>query len=84
MAASGFYLAVKGSHPNAKNLIATERYDSCLHFLNKNNAVIKKVDKLKVAQKVIKTAPNYEILNLGKNVEDLIEFIRAANEIPEF
>jgi AAA ATPase domain len=72
-------VAVKSVHPAAIRLARTGQFDHALHFI-KGRATQKDVDKVKVAHEVVKQPANLEVLDLKKQVNGLVEFIRKANQ----
>ena len=72
--------AVKSVYPKAKKLASTGQYAHCYYFFEKNSATRKtKVDKIKIAKKVIKFDATLSVLDLKKNIRKLSEFIRQSN-----
>lgn len=72
--------AVKKVHPNVKEIMKGQ-FDNCVKELSTING--KKpfdADKVKVALEVVNHPPNFNILDLNEKMEQVIEFIRQANQ----
>jgi len=76
--------AVKLAHPTIYNSSAAgSRFDHALHFYRKpedgRRRAEKDVDKIKVAKFVSEQEPDLSVLDLAKQMDGLVKFIREAN-----
>jgi hypothetical protein len=75
--------AVKEVHKNAVRLAKTGQFDHCLFYKKNTGRVVEKVDKVKIAHEVVKSAADLDVLDLRKMVSQLIRFIRSANDFAD-
>jgi predicted ATP-dependent endonuclease of OLD family len=80
--------AVTTVHPNVQKLIHKEQYDNCLKIYKdvkgKTKDTSKKeggrLDKVKIAQEIVKQPANLDILDLREKVEHIVKFIEQSND----
>lgn len=73
--------SVKTVHRSAARLDKTGQFDHCYFFRNAKNELKEGVDKIGVAREVTKSSADLSILDLQKQVEKLVTFIRQANDL---
>lgn len=71
--------AVKAVHPSAEKLERTGTYDRCLRYRDSEGKLIRKINKVMVALKVIENDVDLDILELRQNLNKLVKFIYRAN-----
>ena len=73
---------LKKVHSDFKRLKNTGYYKPAYEYIGKDNKIKKnKVDKVKVAREVVKFPPDLEIMDLKRRLNELINFIKTANDI---
>jgi hypothetical protein len=70
--------AVKAVHLKAEDLIEDGQFARCLRYRN-GQGDVKQADKIKVAHEVVKHLADLDVLDLQKQMERLVEFIRDCN-----
>jgi hypothetical protein len=73
--------AIKESYPRAHKLIASGKYDHLLGYVDRQGAQITRVDKVKIAHRLANHRPSFDFLDLGAKIEEVIRFIRSANDL---
>ncbi len=75
--------AIKQVHGEGAILANTGFYENRLLLKVKGDRKLKKADKVKVANAVVKSQANLDVLDLRKMVRKLVDFIREANDLVE-
>lgn len=72
--------AVIQTHPSADKLVRKSQWDNLLEYSKKRTGEIRVANKVKVAQFYTDTNPaDYGVLDLGKRVDELLQFILVSN-----
>jgi hypothetical protein len=73
--------AVKSVHPSVVKFNGSDTYDDVLNCISSKGKKLEGIDKVKIAHEVSRTSPNFDILDLRERVNELVTFIKTANEI---
>lgn len=79
LAAERLTAAVEVVHPEGVYDAVYGRYESVTKVRRRKSGEASSVDKVKVAHEITKEAPDFDQLDLGKRVRELVTFIREAN-----
>ena len=71
--------AVRAVSPSAADSISTGKYDNCLRWETKDGEEGTRLDKMKVARKVLESHARLDMLDLKKRMETLVKFINECN-----
>ena len=69
-------------YPSYESRVSIGQYEHALHFKKSGKGdVFKDVDKVKVAREMCKTPLDLNILDLKKNVAEIVHMIKSANDL---
>lgn len=71
--------AIRSVHTMVASLSPMTQFDNCLSFTNTKRKQVM-ADKVKVAHEVIKHTNNFDMLDLKNQINNMIKFIREAND----
>lgn len=73
--------AILATHSKASTVPAATRYQIAARFKDARGKLHQGsyIDKVKLAQQVVKTAPEMDVLDLRKRVTQVVDYIRTAN-----
>ena len=80
--------AAKATHSRVQALVDSDSYANCLKryrdetgkIRDTSNKGVSSLDKVKIAQKVVESPINWNVLDLGLQVKALVKFIKESNE----
>ncbi len=75
--------AVKASHQHVQRLINTDQFEHPYLYIKADGKIVddvKQVDKVKIAHAVVLEPANLDVLDLREKIENLVSFIRSAND----
>ncbi len=72
--------AIKEIHPSIASVKCRTKYDDPLNGVTIKNTKVT-VDKIKLAHKIVQNPVNWEILDLRRKSEMLVDFIRSSNHL---
>jgi predicted ATP-dependent endonuclease of OLD family len=73
--------AVTAVHSGVAGLISTDQFSNILQYRRTSERKIQTADKVKVAHEVVKEPPDLNVLDLRKQIEKTVAFIREANVV---
>lgn len=73
--------AVKTVHPSAVQFSGSSAYDDVLHCQTTKGKKVENIDKVKISHEIVKQPANLDILDLRERVNEMIEFIKSANDL---
>jgi hypothetical protein len=71
--------AVANVHSDVAGLISTDQFSHILQYRRVSERTIRTADKVKVAHEVVKESPDFTVLDLKKQIDKTVTFIRNAN-----
>lgn len=73
--------AVATVHSNVASLVSTDQFSNVLQYRRTSERGIHTADKVKVAHEVVKEPADFNILDLKKQLDKTIAFIKGANSV---
>lgn len=71
--------ALTAIKPDAIGLVATGQYDHLWHYKTKDGEIHEDINKVRLAHEIATVAPSLDVLDLRKQIERLVMFIRQVN-----
>jgi hypothetical protein len=71
--------AVKELHPDVTDHCGSGQFEDCLAYKAGKKDDIRHADKLKVARAIVQQTPNFDILDLREQINELVDFVRRCN-----